>query len=248
MFPRTLFRERRDLGEADELSHSTRSRCRWPPPRSPRPRAGASFVRDVRQYPLDHAPRQGQRCTSGPIRTPISRSTPTRPGGGTRHFTLEMTSINMMSRGGWTSRTVKPGDVVTVIVAPLRDGRPGGLVLEVTLPNGARCCPACPTRRTTGARRDEAATVLLAAASLAALASPAAAAGRLHRLVGALSAAGRDGRSALCADAGPDSAAAQAPNGSPSGGPTKPRWRRERPRASRRATTTSSACPTACRR
>ena len=60
----------------------------------------------------------------------------------------------MMSRGGWTSRTIKAGDVVTVIVAPLRDGRPGGLVLEVTCPTGARCCPACRTRRTTGARRE----------------------------------------------------------------------------------------------
>ena len=67
-----------------------------------------------------------------------------QPGGGTKHFTLEMTSINMMSRGGWTSRTVKPGDVVTVIVAPLRDGRPGGLVLEVTLPDGRKMLPGVP--------------------------------------------------------------------------------------------------------
>ena len=66
------------------------------------------------------------------------------PGGGARHYTLEMTSINMMSRGGWTSRTVKPGDVVTVIVAPLRDGRPGGLVLEVTLPDGRKMLPGVP--------------------------------------------------------------------------------------------------------
>jgi len=65
-------------------------------------------------------------------------------GGGTRHYTLEMTSINMMSRGGWTSRTIKSGDMVTVIVAPLRDGRPGGLVLEVTLPNGRVMLPGVP--------------------------------------------------------------------------------------------------------
>ena len=65
-------------------------------------------------------------------------------GGATRHYTLEMTSINMMSRGGWTSRTVKQGDVVTVVVAPLRDGRAGGLVLEVTLPNGRVMLPGVP--------------------------------------------------------------------------------------------------------
>jgi len=67
-----------------------------------------------------------------------------QPGGGTKHFTLEMTSINMMSRGGWTSRTVKAGDVVTVVVAPLRDGQPGGLVLEVTLPDGRHMLPGVP--------------------------------------------------------------------------------------------------------
>ena len=65
-------------------------------------------------------------------------------GGGTRHFTLEMTSINMMSRGGWTSRTVKRGDEVTAIVAPLRDGRPGGLLLELTLPDGRKMLPGVP--------------------------------------------------------------------------------------------------------
>ena len=64
--------------------------------------------------------------------------------GGTRHYTLEMTSINMMSRGGWTSRTVKSGDQVTVVVSPLRDGKPGGLVLELTLPNGKKMLPGVP--------------------------------------------------------------------------------------------------------
>jgi len=68
----------------------------------------------------------------------------TEAGGGTKHYTLEMTSINMMSRGGWTSRTVKAGDEVTVVVAPLRDGRPGGLVLEVTLPDGRKMLPGVP--------------------------------------------------------------------------------------------------------
>ena len=67
-----------------------------------------------------------------------------QPGGGTKHYTLEMTSINMMSRGGWTSRTIKAGDELTVIAAPLRDGRDGGLVLEVTLPNGRKMLPGVP--------------------------------------------------------------------------------------------------------
>ena len=62
----------------------------------------------------------------------------------TKHYTLEMTSPNMMSRGGWTSRTLKTGDKVTVVVAPLRDGRAGGLVLEVTLPDGRKMLPGVP--------------------------------------------------------------------------------------------------------
>jgi hypothetical protein len=55
-----------------------------------------------------------------------------------------MTSINMMSRGGWTSRTLKAGDTVTVIVAPLRNGKAGGLVLEVILPDGRHLLPGVP--------------------------------------------------------------------------------------------------------
>jgi hypothetical protein len=64
--------------------------------------------------------------------------------GRTKHYTLEMTSPNMMTRGGWTSRTLKPGDRVTTVVAPLRDGRAGGLLLEVTLPNGRHMLPGVP--------------------------------------------------------------------------------------------------------
>ena len=64
--------------------------------------------------------------------------------GATKHYTLEMTSINMLSREGWTSRTVKAGDAVTAIVAPLRDGRAGGLLLELTLPDGRKMLPGVP--------------------------------------------------------------------------------------------------------
>jgi len=64
--------------------------------------------------------------------------------GGIRHYTLEMTSPNMMSRGGWTSRTIKTGDVVTAYMAPLRDGKAGGLLLEVVLPSGKHMLPGVP--------------------------------------------------------------------------------------------------------
>jgi hypothetical protein len=64
--------------------------------------------------------------------------------GGAKHYTFELTSPNMMSRGGWTSRTIKPGDMVTAIMAPLRDGKPGGLLLEVILPGGKHMLPGVP--------------------------------------------------------------------------------------------------------
>lgn len=60
----------------------------------------------------------------------------TGDGAGGKKFLLECTSINMMSRKGWTSRTLKAGDKVTVVAAPLRNGDPGGLAIEVTLPSG----------------------------------------------------------------------------------------------------------------
>ncbi len=61
-----------------------------------------------------------------------------------KHYTLELTSINMLSRAGWTSRSVKAGDDVTAIVAPLRDGRAGGLLLELTFENGRKLSTPVP--------------------------------------------------------------------------------------------------------
>ncbi|MFT3906967.1 MAG: DUF6152 family protein [Steroidobacteraceae bacterium] len=44
-----------------------------------------------------------------------------------------------MSRtGGWTKRSVKPGDKVTVQFSPLKDGRPGGSFAGVTLGDGTK--------------------------------------------------------------------------------------------------------------
>ena len=50
---------------------------------------------------------------------------------------FECGSPNMMSRTGWTSRTLKAGDKVTVVGNPLKDGRPNAALVRVTLPDGA---------------------------------------------------------------------------------------------------------------
>jgi hypothetical protein len=59
-------------------------------------------------------------------------------------FTIELTSINMLRRAGWKSTDVKPGDEVTAIVAPLLNGDPGGLLLELNVPDGRTLVPPVP--------------------------------------------------------------------------------------------------------
>ena len=56
--------------------------------------------------------------------------------GALKRYTIELTSINMLTRAGWTSRSVKAGEKVKAIVAPLLSGEPGGLLLEVTFSDG----------------------------------------------------------------------------------------------------------------
>ena len=75
--------------------------------------------------------------------------------GAVKHFSIECTSINMMQRLGWRSNMIKAGDLVTATVAPLLSGQPGGLLLDVTLPDGRRLEPGVPNvasfKRTSGA-------------------------------------------------------------------------------------------------
>jgi hypothetical protein len=49
---------------------------------------------------------------------------------------LEAGSTGMLSRSGWGAYDMKPGDKVTVTVAPEREGKPIGLMNEVKLANG----------------------------------------------------------------------------------------------------------------
>jgi Family of unknown function (DUF6152) len=49
---------------------------------------------------------------------------------------VELNSPNNLKRQGWKSSEMKPGDKVTVVIKPLRDGSKGGLFVAVTLPDG----------------------------------------------------------------------------------------------------------------
>ena len=51
-------------------------------------------------------------------------------------WALEMGSPGQQARVGWKPDSVKPGDIVTVSIHPLKDGSRGGQFLFATLPNG----------------------------------------------------------------------------------------------------------------
>ena len=56
--------------------------------------------------------------------------------GATTPYSIEMNSPNNLTRQGWKSTALKPGDKVTVVMNPLRDGSKGGLFVSVMLPDG----------------------------------------------------------------------------------------------------------------
>jgi Family of unknown function (DUF6152) len=56
--------------------------------------------------------------------------------GGSDLWKVELNSPNNLKRQGWRSNIMKPGDKVTVVINPLRDGTKGGLFVAVTLADG----------------------------------------------------------------------------------------------------------------
>ncbi|MGZ3275866.1 MAG: DUF6152 family protein [Caulobacteraceae bacterium] len=56
--------------------------------------------------------------------------------GGTQEWSIEMSSPEHLSRVGWKHGTLKPGDQVTVVIHPTRDGIKGGQYLSGIGPNG----------------------------------------------------------------------------------------------------------------
>ncbi len=51
-------------------------------------------------------------------------------------WVFEVSSPGVLTRSGWTKRSLQPGDHAVFRYAPLRDGTAGGFLLKVTLPNG----------------------------------------------------------------------------------------------------------------
>ena len=53
-----------------------------------------------------------------------------------KRWDIETVGTGNLTRIGITKDTLKPGDKITVKVNPLRDGRPGGSLMSVTLADG----------------------------------------------------------------------------------------------------------------
>jgi hypothetical protein len=51
-------------------------------------------------------------------------------------WVFEVSSPGVLTRSGWTKRSLQPGDHAVFRYAPLRDGTAGGFLQRVTLPDG----------------------------------------------------------------------------------------------------------------
>ena len=56
--------------------------------------------------------------------------------GADEEWSIEGASPNMLFRSGWTNQSFKPGDQVTMVVNPLRDGSHGANFVFARLPDG----------------------------------------------------------------------------------------------------------------
>ena len=59
-----------------------------------------------------------------------------KDGAPARTWTIEASSVGVMSRAGWSKRTLQPGDTIKILGRPLRDGGAAGSITSVTLASG----------------------------------------------------------------------------------------------------------------
>ena len=59
-------------------------------------------------------------------------------GGAVKHWSIELGSPSILRNSGWNHMSIKSGDKVTLIINPLKNGTPGGLLLQADLPDGRK--------------------------------------------------------------------------------------------------------------
>ena len=57
-------------------------------------------------------------------------------GARTQRWAIELNSPNNLTRQGWKRNSLKAGEKISVRIAPLRDGHPGGLFLDLKKADG----------------------------------------------------------------------------------------------------------------
>ena len=57
------------------------------------------------------------------------------------HWNFETQPPSILNHAGWKRDSLKPGDQVTVVAHPVKNGAPVGIIMSVTLPSGEELTP-----------------------------------------------------------------------------------------------------------
>ena len=66
----------------------------------------------------------------------IEMDVPGANGTAAEKWSIELNSPNNLTRQGWKSSMLKPGDKISLTMNPLRDAKKGGLFVSIVLPDG----------------------------------------------------------------------------------------------------------------
>lgn len=59
-----------------------------------------------------------------------------------KEWSIEASATNSLRRNGWTRNSFKPGDKVSIVMHPLKDGKPGGAFMHATFEDGRKLSEA----------------------------------------------------------------------------------------------------------
>ena len=90
-------------------------------------------------YDMEH-----QKTTQGTVKTvnwtnphiTFTIETDAKDGQPGTTLVFEVSSPGVLTRSGWTKKSLQPGDHAVFLYAPPRSGNPGGFLLKATLPDG----------------------------------------------------------------------------------------------------------------